>query len=408
MNLIEVQISEIKNLNLIYIFTTDYLLRGKTDKYIGAKIVFDGNRTLSLDYKDPLFESFIKKIIERYNQEKDQRNIILLGKLTQDLMSSSAFDSLGDISKRNTTGFTLFNTKNHELKKYESYLKAVLKDILKINFGYESVVINKIDGYNNKFVVYYSVGTVDLECRIILSFRSDTHLDFKMMHVDDRNLNISGTIENNITNISSSWESINNMSGTILFDVLSGEVAHSIKDREIPIYHNDSSDTLLENDEELIQFYLDLFGIPTNQKVLKTGDYSYILGDEEIVIEEGTELFIKQSGTQIEVSEDEVLIRYKIENILNKYQNRLNISLDKTIHDITLSKLNIDKKIYVLIEHRITNSTGSVYEYKVFEVNEIDFKNIFKPINEIEIDSKINSIAEVRKLIKVHNEGGIK
>ena len=407
MNLIEVQISEIKNLNLIYIFTTDYLLRGKTDKYIGAKIVFDGNRTLSLDYKSPLFESFIKKIIERYNKEKDKRDIILLGKLTQDLMSSSAFDSLGDISKRNTTGFTLFNTKNHELKKYESYLKEILKDILKINFGYEAIEITKIDGYNNKFVVYYSVGNVDFECRIILSFRDDTHLDFKIMHVDDRNLNVSGSIENNITNINGSWESTN-LSGTILFDVLTEEVNHSIKDREIPVYHNDSSETLLESDEELILFYLNLFGIPTNQSVLKTGDYSYILGNEEVIIEEGTELYIKQSGTQIEISEDEVLIRYKIENILNKYQNRLNITLDKTIHDITLSKLSVDKKMYILIEHRITNSTGSVYEYKVYEMNEIDFKNIFNPINEIEIASEIKSVDEVRRLIKINEEGGIK
>ena len=64
MNLTEVQISEVKNLNLIYIFTTDHILKGKTEKYIGAKVVFDDHRTLSLDYKSPYFEEFLKRIID--------------------------------------------------------------------------------------------------------------------------------------------------------------------------------------------------------------------------------------------------------------------------------------------------------------------------------------------------------
>ena len=55
MTLTEVQISEIKNLNLIYIFTTDSILKDKSKRYIGARVVFDDNRTLSMDYKDPHF-----------------------------------------------------------------------------------------------------------------------------------------------------------------------------------------------------------------------------------------------------------------------------------------------------------------------------------------------------------------
>ena len=62
MNLKEAQITEIKNLNLIYIFTTDNLLIGKSEKFIGVKIVYDNNRTLSLDYKNPYFEKYIKRI----------------------------------------------------------------------------------------------------------------------------------------------------------------------------------------------------------------------------------------------------------------------------------------------------------------------------------------------------------
>ena len=104
MTLTEVQISEIKNLNLIYIFTTDHILRGKTDKYVGAKVVFDGNRTLSLDYKSPYFESFLKRIIERYNKEKDSRYIVLLGKLTEKLMNDETF-AISEKDKAFTNSF---------------------------------------------------------------------------------------------------------------------------------------------------------------------------------------------------------------------------------------------------------------------------------------------------------------
>lgn len=408
MNIKEVQISEIKNLNLIYIFTTDHLLRGKTEKFIGAKIVFDENRTLSLDYTDPLFEEFIRKIIERYNKEKDKRQIILLGTLTEKIMNNPEFDHIGSVKEKNTTGFTLFNTKNHEMLKYEIYLKEVLKDILKMSFGYEVVNIDSIDGYNNKFVISYSVGSVSFTCSIIVSFRDNEHLDFRIGHVENRNLNITGAIENKITSILCTWNSnVNNLSGIIKYDCFNDEVLHSIKDGSLSLYHNDKKDTIIDADHEIIKFYLELIGIPSGETTIKVNENNYVLFSEEVIKEEETDLFIKQTGTQIAINDDMVLIRHKIENSLSKYNNRLNVSLDKIIHDITLSKLIINKNNYILVEHRTTNSFGSVYEYKVFKVDELDFKRIFKTNEVIEIEPTIKSIDEVKKLLK-KNEGGVK
>ena len=37
MDLKEVQISEIKNLKLIYVFTTDSIFKNESNKYVGAK-----------------------------------------------------------------------------------------------------------------------------------------------------------------------------------------------------------------------------------------------------------------------------------------------------------------------------------------------------------------------------------
>ena len=52
MDLITAQISEIKNLNLIQIYATDSIFNNNTNKYIGARVVFNNNNVLSLNYKD--------------------------------------------------------------------------------------------------------------------------------------------------------------------------------------------------------------------------------------------------------------------------------------------------------------------------------------------------------------------
>ena len=84
MKLSEAQIYSIKNLDLIYIFATDSILNNETNKYIGAKVVYDNKKTLTFDYTDKYFEKYIKKILEVYNNEKDNRNIVLLGDIQLD------------------------------------------------------------------------------------------------------------------------------------------------------------------------------------------------------------------------------------------------------------------------------------------------------------------------------------
>jgi len=79
--------------------------------------VYDNNRTLSLDYKNPCFEKYIKRIFERYNQEKNNRNIILLGDLTKKIMNDETLQSIEEHQTQKTEGISLFNTKNYQLKK---------------------------------------------------------------------------------------------------------------------------------------------------------------------------------------------------------------------------------------------------------------------------------------------------
>ena len=169
---------------------------------------------------------------------------------------------------------------------------------------------------------------------------------------------------------------------------------------------SEEAETLIDTDIELINFYLNLFGIEVLPNIIKTGEYNYILGDEEIKNSEDTELFYKRTSTQISINDSLVILRHQVQNGLNKYHNQINVTLDKTTHDITMSKVLIDKSEYVLIEHRTTNEFGSVYDYKIYQVDNLDFKSIFVPKEEATIDTTITSIEDVKKYVRKRKEGG--
>lgn len=55
------KINEIRNLNLIYVFSTNSIFDNDNKKYVGIKLVYNNASILEVDYRDPLFGSLIKK-----------------------------------------------------------------------------------------------------------------------------------------------------------------------------------------------------------------------------------------------------------------------------------------------------------------------------------------------------------
>ena len=76
--------------------------------------------------------------------------------------------------------------------------------------------------------------------------------------------------------------------------------------------------------------------------------------------------------------------------------------------EITLSKILVDKEEYVLIEHKNKNEFGSVYEYKVYKVDNLDFKNIFVPTTTLNVEENVTSFNDVLRYVKKRVEGGNK
>lgn len=398
MDLIDVKISEIKNLSTIFVYNTDSIFTKDENKYLGIRVSYANSKDyIKMDYKDPHFPALVKKIISRYYQEKDNRNIILLGDLTKRLIEDDEIKKICE--KRldyNSVGLTLFSTNKEKLASFEPYLKETLKFILKHLKRYEVVTINSIDGYNKKFVVEYSIGPVQKELPIIIYFTDDKTIKFQLGSIDGETIDVQGSITNNLNQVVATWESnTRNASGLIAYDIADDIVEKKVTIADIVTHHQVVGDTIIDSDIELINFYLSLFGITWDKEFMKTDDYNFIFGYVEKKLEKDEDLLVESYGMQLYITDDEVVLRHITRDSLNKYDNSLHLDLDEELCEITVKKIDVGKDINLLIEKTSSNNSGKKYEYVVYNVGDIDFHKPFKVYDEVRINDEVKSIHDV-------------
>lgn len=407
MDLIQAQISEIKNLNAIYIFTTDSILKNNTEKYVGAKVVYDKDKTFSLDYKSEYFSDFIKRILTRYNKEKNKRNIVLLGDLTKKLVNDSLFDIEEEKQVFVQPTSILVNSKKNEVKRQEKYLKKVLKVIFKAIKNYDFVSIDSIDGFNHKYVVNYSIGNIKKQLHMLIFVKDEDNIDFRITNIDGDVVNINGTIEENLSIIKINWcDDVKNINGSIVYDSKEKIIEEKLYKDMQPIVSREYFDTLLDEDENIISFYLDLCNLKILNNIMKIDDNCYFLSDENVLGEDDTSIFYKGLSCSINIYNDQVIIRYKEKNGISKYNEQIKVVLDEEINEFILKKLFVGNKFYILLEKRNIKDKNNNYNYNLLELdNDIDLFNPFDVKKKTEINQELKSFNLAKQYIK-NKEGG--
>jgi len=410
MELKEVQISEIKNLKLIYVFTTDSIFRNESNKYVGAKVVFDKNKTFSLDYTDKHFSMFIKRILERYHKEKDKRKIILLGDLTKKLVNDSSFAILDKKETRftKTTGLPSYNTSDNEIKKYDRFLKEVIEMIMMVYKNYEVLEIQNIDGFNNKYVVTYNIGHVQKQVPIIITRIEEGTIEFRLSRIDGSKVAVQGTIVNNDASVSIDWQSNDEkVKGYIHYDALENTIERKVTSDEQTIIYDESKDTILEEDMSLINFYFDLCNMQVPSNILKIADDSFMLADEVTLNEDEKELLYSNTGASIHIGRDEVTITYSVKNCFSKYNNQINTVLDKETESIRFRKIDIEDKKGILIERKSSSSSSNdTYEHEFLELPEdVDMTKPFTIEKRYHIDEELKTLEHAKQYIIKHKGG---
>ena len=402
MDLTEDQIFEIKNLNLIYVFTTDNIIKNNSEKYIGIKVVYDDDKVFSLDYKSEYFESFIKRILSRYSKEKDKRNIILLGDLTKKIIGESSFAIIENKKEFSQPTGILVNPKKNQIKGYYKYLEKVLKTILKTIKNYKVVNIDSIDGFNNKYVVNYSIGNIKKELYMLVFVNDDDTVDFRISSIDGTLVNISGSIKDNLSEVEINWyDDVNVLKGIIKYNSNENIIEEKLYKEDTPLISKESVDTLLEEDESIISFYIVLCNLNVPKNIMKIDDNCYLLLESKILGEEKDGIIYNNLSCNISIFNDEVIIKHREMNGLNKYNGKIKVTLDESIQEFVIKKIQINNNYFVLIEKRNKQNGKTIYSYSIVELqSNIELFNPFDITNKQTINEQLKTYESAKQYIK--------
>lgn len=407
MDLLDVKISEIKNISVIYLFNTDSVFAKEENKYLGLKVVYDNGKFIDLDYKDKHFSTLIKKVISRYKEEKDNRNIILLGDLTQKLFTSDEIIKVSEERQEyREDGLSLFKTNVERLKTFEPYLKEALKQILEYALKYQGIIIDKIDGFNKKYIVTYSHEGYSSTFAILIDIIDDSTIRFNIRSIDGLILGISGMIKNDASTVSCRWESESkNLTGVLEYDTTSSFVNKVVSINGVDVYHQSESETVLDYDREIINFYFQLFSLEKPASFIKTSDNNYIFASSKQKNVKDEAILSERHGIQLYITDSEVILTYIKRDVIDKYSNMVNVNLDEERTEIVLKKLDIDNVIHLLLEKSNGNAFGKRYEYTLYRTEEVDLKKPFMITDSLDLPSDIKSLYDV-KVMALDLKGG--
>ena len=389
------KINEIKNLNLIYVYTTDSIFKNDTDKYVGIKVVYNNNYIIDGKYSDNNFELLIKRVIDRYNKEKDVRNIILLGNLTKDLVNSASFHVLENSTELNNQ-IPYYNSEDKEIMRYKNYLLEAFNIIMKKILMFENIENINLRGINRKYKIDYTLAGKKSSVDLII-YKDENTLYFKLNQIEGKRHLVEGTIEEKLGSIITDIN-VDDFYLNLVYDAYNNEIIKHIDYKDETYYHEDSIDTILSSELDTLNYYLSIAGINEIDNIIKVNDNTYI-GCVYKEKNENDELLYDCTNILISIDKDRVsLTKIKYEGF-SKYQGEIKVLLDKDFTETILRKYNMQDKNSIIIE---TNNNNS-YKYEIINIeDDIDLTNPFNKENSREIE--IESIEDIKKFILKGNE----
>ena len=385
------KINEIRNINLIYVFSTNSIFDKENNKYVGIKIVYNNGSILEIDYKDPLFGLLIKRVLERYNKEKSKRNIVLLGDFTKKLIENASFYVLEEKEDKNHQ-INYYSYENKLLNKYSPYLFETLKLIFSEILKNTSFEITNLEGFNRKFKLDYSISGISKSTNAII-YNKDNELPFRVGNIENSNGYITGTIKQTNNKVISEFN-YGKYKGKLEYDPLNNETYREIYADDYLYYISDNNETLLDEDMKKVKYYLNQIGVTNIEKILKINDDTYLCFYNENVEKEG-ELLYKENLIFMNFSEDRVDIIKTMREGFSKYDGIISVLLDEAEDTITV------RKLYDLNNEFLVKEICHDNDYS-YEVRDIDNdKNLssdysLEGFKNIEVET-IDSIKQYKK-----------
>ena len=406
----EIEIAAIKKLRAIYFY---YVGDNLDKRILGLRIVYDDNKVLDYDYTYRYFNSYVSKVLEVYNKEKDKNNIILYSDLTEEIIKSynteehSLSTASGDFYEGK---INLSSVPNYSIKDVEDYLRNVILSIMEVITSSEENSIRSVKGYKNNFVAELD----SVKGNILVPFqcvrKSNASYVFKMYFSDNSLLRgIEGNIDISSDGIKVTWDNHDkSVTGEYYYGLSDNARVETIRDGfDRILYYNDSYSEVVDN--AVIKNYSAIVGINPS-KLISTLSNNYVVCDEEFKKSDSNVFYKKKTG-YITVKRGYASINYFYEDGVIKYDGSLNVHFMNEHMEIKLVPVDVDGEHYILKEVSIlpTNKMSGEYEcdvnkqlYVLMRVDQnSDLRLLFTVLGEEEIlASDINNLTDTARYVR--------
>ena len=383
-------INEIKNINLIYVFSKTSIFNKTDNNFIGLTVVYaDGNKTLKIDYQDPNFAKAIVRVVDRYEKEKDKRKIILLGEYTRKFLKDKSCFKIEKETDTKNDQIPYFSWENKAVCKYQKYLYGMICFIAKNIYKSDTFSITSLTGFKNNYNLNYKMAYQNKNINMIICENEDA-IDFKIASINGSKDIINGTIKSKKDGIITTFE-IGDYKGYIDYNLTDLEISKHIDLLYNTIYHENIKETILNEDRELIDFYLRFIGDKSNNNILKINDNTFIIyskSEESFEELESKNTIYQSSKTYLNIYDDVVRIIKVKTNGMSVVDGFVDKQLSNSIEEVNIRKFEGS----IIVEN---NDNGN-YSYQIM-IDNIDFKYPFDNSKLCNIDAK--TIDDIKKYI---------
>lgn len=363
----EIEISQIKNLNLIYFYVLE-------PGYIGLNIVYDDNKNLNYDYTYEYFEFFVAKVVKTYKEESKIKKIQFLDKNSEEIMDKFCSKELDIqeqliLQEKNTK----YNSRNLDTMFLKEYIIRMITLFLKCMEDSENIEIKVVKKYRDGYNFIYNTDSV-LPLKIVKQDEFSYLIKFRYVN-KEVSISFNGDIKIYKDCIAINYVSSDKcLEGKNIYHIENQKNIEEIKYNGITISYENNYNQIINR--EIINFYLKLLGLPLIEQGIKTTDNNYLL----IETKENEKYFI-----HISISKNYVCI------IVNKsigiQKDELFVPLEQTrcIINVILEDKNL-----VIEKHYLDTpiSTGyykknleNKYSYETYRIDSDDLTKSFNIIN---------------------------
>lgn len=363
----EIEIAQIKKLNLIYFYQLD-------SNHIGLRIVYDNNnKKLDYNYTYEYFDLFVAKVVKVYREEKQKHNIIFLDDKSKEIMDAFCNENI-DVASDSVCvqdRDRKYLNRNLDVKFLDEYILRTVSLFLGCMENDENISVRMVRRYRDGYSFIYNSNKV-------LPFRLTKQDDFSYLISfryanNDTSISFSGEINIYTDCIAINYHSNDNIiEGKNIYNTDIEKNIEEIKYNGVVVSYTDIDNQFLDN--QTIDFYLNLLGLPSIEKKIKTAGNNYLLvGD----VSEHEKYFI-----HISLSKDYVNVI--VNRGIGTQKDDLFVLFEQERYSVNLML----EKNNLVIEHHYFDTAISTGCYKKnfankysYQVYQIDSDDLTKPFN---------------------------